>query len=54
MNGENVWMIERRSSFRFLNEAVHALLLRRHFSRQNFQRYFAIEGSTQPRTLRFE
>src|SRR5438132_13524501 len=43
MDGDDVGMVQRRSSLRFLHEAPHAFPLRSNFSRQNLQRDLAIQ-----------
>jgi hypothetical protein len=40
----NVWVIEGSRSFRFLNKALHAILVCGNFGGQDFQRDFAIES----------
>jgi hypothetical protein len=44
VDGRDVWVIERGGGLRFLLEAAHTLGIRRQFSRQQFERDFALEA----------
>ena len=43
VNRENVWMVQRRSSARFLKEAATAILLRDVLRREQLQRHHTLE-----------
>ena len=43
INRENVWMVQRRSSARFLEETATAVILRNILRREQFQRHDALE-----------
>src|SRR5688572_32674930 len=43
VNRENVWMVQRRSSARFLEETTAAIVLRDILRRKQFQRHYALQ-----------